>query len=147
MATAVLSTVLHHLHALTDDELTDAQLLERFVRTGDGAAFAGLVRRHGRLVLGVCRRLLGGGPDAEDAFQATFLVLARRAGAIRSAPAAVSARTLATFPWNTSRRPKPCVPTPPPMRACANWGPSWTRNCSACPPAAARGWCCVTWKG
>src|SRR5436309_1554217 len=90
MATAVLSTVLHHLHALTDDELTDAQLLERFVRTGDGATFAGLVRRHGRLVLGVCRRLLGGGPDAEDAFQATFLVLARRAGAIRKQAAVAS---------------------------------------------------------
>jgi RNA polymerase sigma factor (sigma-70 family) len=63
---------------------TDADLLTRFVRTGDELAFTELVERHGPMVLGVCRRALGCHHDAEDAFQATFLILARKASTIRS---------------------------------------------------------------
>jgi RNA polymerase sigma factor (sigma-70 family) len=66
--------------------LTDEQLLELFAaRAGESAelAFAALVERHGPMVYRVCSRLLGGYQDADDAFQATFLILARRAGAIR----------------------------------------------------------------
>jgi RNA polymerase sigma factor (sigma-70 family) len=63
-------------------DLSDAQLLQRFVTHRDPAAFETLVQRHGPMVLGVCRQLLRDPQDAEDAFQATFLVLARKAGAI-----------------------------------------------------------------
>jgi RNA polymerase sigma factor (sigma-70 family) len=81
-----LNTVLQHLRQLIrvpdSDARTDRHLLQQFVQRHDEGAFAELVRRHGPMVLGVCRRLLGDAHAAEDAFQATFLVLVRKAGAI-----------------------------------------------------------------
>src|SRR5262249_42797290 len=64
-------------------KLSDHQLLEHFASRHDDAAFATLVERHGAMVLGVCRRVLHHLHDAEDVFQATFLILARKAGSIR----------------------------------------------------------------
>ena len=79
--------LLRHIHQLTSapvaDMASDALLLERFVRTRDEAAFAALVRRHGPMVLQLCRRLVGDAHEAEDCFQAAFLVLARRAGDVK----------------------------------------------------------------
>ena len=61
---------------------TDRELVRAFAATRDEAAFAEIVRRHGPMVLAVCRRVLTDAPEADDAFQAVFLVLARRAGAV-----------------------------------------------------------------
>src|SRR5204863_9030901 len=66
------------------DDCTDRELLERYASGRDGAAFAELLRRHGPRVYGTCRRVSGNPADADDAFQATFFVLARKADAIRA---------------------------------------------------------------
>src|ERR1043166_4647714 len=86
MSAATLNRVIAYVRQLSDTDtrgLTDRQLLERFNRDRDESAFAELVRRHGPMVLVTCRRVLRHHQDAEDAFQAAFLVLARKASSIR----------------------------------------------------------------
>src|SRR5580693_7324942 len=89
MGQVLTTSVVRQIESLFDGGavagLTDRQLVERFVARRDHAAeaaFAALVTRHGPMVLGVCRQLLGDHQHAEDAFQAVFLVLARRARSI-----------------------------------------------------------------
>jgi RNA polymerase sigma factor (sigma-70 family) len=82
--TTASGIVLRHLRTLANSpaDAPDAQLIERFTKRREESAFAVLVKRHGPLVFGVCRRILRHQQDAEDAFQATFLVLARKAASI-----------------------------------------------------------------
>jgi RNA polymerase sigma factor (sigma-70 family) len=90
---ANLIPILQHVHRLAGrgaEERTDGQLLELFALQGDGEAFASLVRRHGSLVWRTCSRLLYHTQDAEDAWQATFLLLARKASSIRNPGALAS---------------------------------------------------------
>src|SRR5262245_5798919 len=80
MAVAAANRLIQHLRRAVGpvQEPGDGQLLDSFLVRRDGEAFAALMRRHGPMVWGVCRRLAGHEQDAEDAFQATFLILVRR---------------------------------------------------------------------
>ena len=93
MANQPAVTLLRYLRGIMpgprDDQVSDRDLVVRFVRHRDEAAFAALLRRHGPMVLRLCRRLLHDEHEAEDVFQATFLALARQAPSIRK-PEAVA---------------------------------------------------------
>ena len=80
-ANGIIHRVRHLLRQA--DPSTDAELIARFIAERDADAFSLLVRRHGPMVHGVCRRILRNAADADDAFQATFLLLARRAPSLR----------------------------------------------------------------
>ena len=123
-------TLLSHLHRLAAPAISDAVLLSRWRDQRDEAAFAALMARHGPMVLGLCRRLLGDVQEAEDVFQATFFVLARKAAKLRrpealasflygialrlarKARAAAARRPIAPIHPNT---PEPIDPRPRPL--------------------------------
>jgi RNA polymerase sigma factor (sigma-70 family) len=94
MANPRVGTVLRQLHGTAPtravEGASDRDLLERFLAGREEAAFVALLRRHGPMVLSVCRRAGGNLQDAEDAFQATFLLLARKAGSIGKREAVAS---------------------------------------------------------
>src|SRR5262249_12278492 len=122
-----IETVLNRLGSMAFRQdlatATDAQLMDRCLASRDDAAFEEIVRRHGPMVFAVCRRLGLGRQDAEDAFQATFLVLARKLAAIRPGAvvgnwwygvaygAALKARSPAARRW---AREKPMSESPEP---------------------------------
>jgi RNA polymerase sigma factor (sigma-70 family) len=111
--------LLRHIHQLSSipvaDTASDGLLLERFVRNHEEAAFVALVRRHGPMVLQLCRRLVGDAHEAEDCFQAAFLVLARRAADIHPPEAlagwlyGVARRVALKSRSQRTRRPAPVV--------------------------------------
>jgi RNA polymerase sigma factor (sigma-70 family) len=94
MAKAAVSLLRQFIHGLSEDRqlqcCANDELLGQFINRRDEAAFAALVRRHGAMVLDVCRSLLVNEADVEDAFQATFLILARKADSVRNSAALAS---------------------------------------------------------
>src|SRR5262245_61638145 len=104
MSRAMGKIVGHVVRALAVDlpDLSDSQLLCRYISDGDADASAALARRHGPMVRGVCRRILRNDHDAEDAFQATFLVLVRKAKTIK--PRAVVGNWLYGVAYHTAVR-------------------------------------------
>jgi RNA polymerase sigma factor (sigma-70 family) len=143
MATG-LTTVLAQLRQ-ADRGPTDGQLLTRFVAARDEGSFASLVRRHGPMVLGVCHRILHDFHEAEDAFQATFLVLARKAATVvrresvgcwlygTAYRTAMEARTMSAR-RRAREKPMPDLPHPevPPNEA-QDWRPLLDRELSRLP--------------
>jgi RNA polymerase sigma factor (sigma-70 family) len=133
MANAHLEIVVRHLRQLVGppgaEAATDRQLLEQFTARQEEAAFALLLRRHGPMVMNVCRRVLGNLHDAEDVFQATFLVLARKARSIRKQESvgcwlhavayrlALKVRAQAARRRAQEFRPTPMTPTAPDFQA------------------------------
>src|SRR5262245_7027131 len=125
-----IGTFLWHVRRLVAarhaDGTPDRRLLERFVASRDEAAFEALVRRHGPMVHGVCRRVLRHPEDTEDAFQAAFLILARRAAAVRKSDSlgswlhGVAYRVAANLRRDlTRRRARETVVADPPESAAA----------------------------
>jgi RNA polymerase sigma factor (sigma-70 family) len=103
--------------------LTEAQLLERLLERGDEVAFEEILLRHGPMVLGVCRRLLSDPHDVEDAFQATFLILIRKAGSIRDRHA------LGTWLYGVARRVAVRAQIEVRRRRAREWGNAEERAC------------------
>ncbi|HIF01617.1 MAG TPA: sigma-70 family RNA polymerase sigma factor [Planctomycetes bacterium] len=92
----------HSVHQLDPSTPNDRDLLRRFIQDADETAFAEIVHRHHQLVMGVCRRVMGNDSDVDDAFQATFITLARRPRQVRSTVSLSS--WLYTVAWRTSLR-------------------------------------------
>jgi len=100
--TNVFERIFGVIRARAAGSLEDGQLLRRFIEQKDEAAFEAIVRRHGPMVLGVCRRTLANSQDADDAFQVTFLVLVRKAASI--VPRDVVGNWLYGVAYNVARK-------------------------------------------
>jgi RNA polymerase sigma factor (sigma-70 family) len=162
MATAQLEAILRHIRKLAAGrclpQLTDRQLLDDFCAHRDETAFAAMVGRHGPMVLRVCRRVLNHEQDAEDAFQATFLVLARNTRSIRKRNAlsqwlhGVAYRTAMKAKRSAARRRNHEAKwwRRPQRKRQARRGmmcrPSWTRRSSVCPKHSEQPSCSASWR-
>jgi RNA polymerase sigma factor (sigma-70 family) len=135
VADETLSPVLRHIQHLAalrpSEGRSDGELLRAFLAEGDQAAFAAIVRRHGPLVMGVCRRVVRQEQDAEDACQATSLLLARRAASVRKQESlaswlhGVAYRMAADARRAASRRRKHEGRAGPPPAADPAWSAAW----------------------
>ena len=158
----VLGQVHRLFHVGAVGTMSDAQLLDRFVSGRDEAAeaaFEELMIRHAPMVLDVCRGALHDAHDAEDAFQAVFLVLASRAGSIRRAGSIASwlfgvARRVAARSRRGAARRRGSIaasrsgtPRATSRRRMIPTGKSSTRRLTACPSGCAHPWCSATCKG
>ncbi len=113
MAIETLGAALRQINRLFADGvvtgLSDAHLLDRFLSRRDASSFEALVARHGPMVLSVCRGILRDPNDAEDAFQATFLILVKKAGTIRGR---VRPWAAGCTRWRIASRSRPTSPRP-----------------------------------
>src|SRR4051794_19657421 len=133
---AVLGSIDRLFRTGTASGLSDGQLLERFATRHDEAAeaaFAALVERHGPMVFGVCRRVLNDPHDAQDAFQATFLVLVRKARAVRNRESLASwlygvASRVSAHARSASARRREVERSSPPARGLTDKGPDTGRD-------------------
>ena len=162
MPTGQVNRLIRHLRQLAQmehgGELADRQLLESFLVQRDEAAFAVLVRRHGPMVLAVCRRVLGNVHDAEDAFQATFLVLLRKAASIRKRDLLsnwlhgvayrtdMKAKSASAKRRAKEARSKTCWPRHPLARPGKRSFVFSTRSCTASQTSTGYPSCFATWK-
>jgi DNA-directed RNA polymerase specialized sigma24 family protein len=151
MAETTMKNALAKFRRLLDEpDRSDGQLLESFISRRDELSFEALLHRHASMVLGVCRRVLGNEADAEDAFQATFLVLVRKADSIRprgmvgawlhgvAHTTALKARAM-----NSRRKAREHQAAARPRRYLVRraWSGSrkcWTRSCGCCRSTTAR---------
>ena len=164
MTTTQAGVVLQHIRKLAganaSGHLGDRQLLERFTTGREEGAFEALMKRHGSMVYGVCRRVLGNAHDAEDAFQATFLVLARRAntigrcgvgrrlavsGGVSHRPEDEDERSRQTPPRTATRRALGLRSTDGSDRA-RTADRAGRRIATAVGTPIGHRWCCATWK-
>jgi hypothetical protein len=112
MSTGPVNDVVEHLRKTVlrqDESSPDDQLLRHFIVRRDGSAFSAIFSRHTQMVFGVCRRVLRNQQDAEDAFQAVFLVLARKASSI--AKRELLANWIYGVGFNIARRPRRWPPS------------------------------------
>ncbi len=148
MATRQINSVLQYIRRLAEGReaspWTDQQLLDRFINKKEEAAFAGLVQRHGPMILALGWRILRNREDAEDIFQAAFLVLARKARSIRKQESIggwlyrVASRLALRVRAEAAKRgcPTPSKPKASPADPLA--GISWREVCSALDEELAR---------
>jgi RNA polymerase sigma factor (sigma-70 family) len=148
MATRQINSVLEQIRRLADgreaSRWTDRQLLDRFINKNEDAAFTALVRRHGPMVMSLGWRILRDGADADDVFQAAFLVLARKARSIRKQESIggwlyrVAFRLALRVRAKTAKRGRPTPPRPDASPADLLAEISWREVCTALDEELAR---------